>query len=174
MTKFCTLFSGSSGNAVYLGTDGGSILIDCGMSCKQVLTSIINAGLVGEIMVNTYDPGDGLLEAMQDGVIHYATDGTHADTMIGFVLLYNAMSGNAMKQADGSAPSIEMSYVVSHGAEEYEKSLNYINDLDNPPYYLEELAPYIAVLNDATPSFEDLAAFASNFSLEDVITRHGA
>ena len=98
-------------------------------------------------------------------------NGQLSNTILG---LYNAMSGNAMKQADGSAPSIEMSYVVSHGAEEYEKSLNYINDLDNPPYYLEELAPYIAVLNDATPSFEDLAAFASNFSLEDVITRHGA
>lgn len=152
--------------------------IDAYFSSVETMTTvyqpIVNAGLVGEIMVNTYDPGDGLLEAMQDGVIHYATDGTHADTMIGFVLLYNAMSGNAMKQADGSAPSIEMRYVVSHGAEEYEKSLNYINDLDNPPYYLEELAPYIAVLNDATPSFEDLAAFASNFSLEDVITRHGA
>ena len=46
MITFCTLFSGSSGNAAYLETDAGAILIDCGMSCKQVLTSIINAGLV--------------------------------------------------------------------------------------------------------------------------------
>ena len=31
MTTFCTLFSGSSGNAAWLGTDRGAILIDCGM-----------------------------------------------------------------------------------------------------------------------------------------------
>ena len=94
--------------------------------------------------------------------------------MIGLVLLYNAMSGNAMKQADGSAPSIEMSYVVSHGAEEYEKTLQYINNMENPPYHLDELAPYIAVLNDGAASYDDLAAFAGQFSLEDVIARHGA
>lgn len=45
MITFCTLFSGSSGNAAYLETDEGAILIDCGMSCKQVLQSLQNANL---------------------------------------------------------------------------------------------------------------------------------
>ena len=45
MITFCTLFSGSSGNAAYLETDAGAILIDCGMSCKQVLDSLIKAQL---------------------------------------------------------------------------------------------------------------------------------
>ena len=45
MITFCTLFSGSSGNAAYLATDQGAVLIDCGMSCKQVLQSLQNAGL---------------------------------------------------------------------------------------------------------------------------------
>ena len=45
MTTFCTLFSGSSGNAVYLGTDAGAVLIDCGMSCKQILSAMEQAGL---------------------------------------------------------------------------------------------------------------------------------
>ena len=40
MIQFCTLFSGSSGNAVYLSTDCGSILIDCGMSGKQTLEAM--------------------------------------------------------------------------------------------------------------------------------------
>lgn len=152
--------------------------IDAYFSSVETMTTvyqpIVNAGLVGEIMVNTYDPGEGVLEAMQDGVLSYAVDGTHADAMVGFVLLYNAMSGNAMKQADGSAPSIEMSYVVAHNADEYEQILTYVNDLENPPYTLDELAPFIAALNDGAASFEDLAAFAGNFSLEDVMARHGA
>ncbi len=139
---------------------------------STVYQPIVNAGLVGEIMVNTYDPGDGLLEAMQDNVIQYAVDGTHADAMIGLVLLYNAMSGHPMKRADGSPASIQMSYVVAHGAEEYEQILQYVNDLENPPYHVDELLPYItAVTPDA--SFEDLANFAGQFNLEDVMTRHG-
>lgn len=45
MITFCTLFSGSSGNAAYLETDTGAILIDCGMSCKQILDSLMGARL---------------------------------------------------------------------------------------------------------------------------------
>ena len=44
MTTFCTLFSGSSGNAVYLATGRGSILIDCGMSGKQTLEAMAQNG----------------------------------------------------------------------------------------------------------------------------------
>lgn len=150
--------------------------IDAYFSSVETLSTvyqpIVNEGLVGQILVNTFDPGDGLLEAMQDNVIQYAVDGTHADSMIAFILLYNAMSGNPMKQADGSAASIQMNYVVSHGAEEYEQTLKYVNDVNNPPYYIEELAPYITAIS-ADASFEELAAFAGNFSLEDVIARHG-
>ena len=42
---FCTLFSGSSGNAVYLGNEEGALLIDCGMSGRQVLDAMTAAGL---------------------------------------------------------------------------------------------------------------------------------
>ena len=45
MTTFCTLFSGSSGNAVYLSTDRGAILIDCGMSGRQIFDAMSAAGL---------------------------------------------------------------------------------------------------------------------------------
>ena len=42
---FCTLFSGSSGNAVYLGNDEDSLLIDCGMSGKQIMEALVAAKL---------------------------------------------------------------------------------------------------------------------------------
>ena len=45
MITFLTLFSGSSGNAVYLCEDGNAVLIDCGMSCRQVLDAMTAAGL---------------------------------------------------------------------------------------------------------------------------------
>ena len=43
MFSFCTLFSGSSGNAAVLRTEGGALLIDCGMSGRQVLSALQTA-----------------------------------------------------------------------------------------------------------------------------------
>ncbi len=83
MTKFCTLFSGSSGNAVYLGTDRGSVLIDCGMSGKQVLEAMQANGLKPEevqAILITHEHSDhvkgaGILSRRLHVPI-YATEGT--------------------------------------------------------------------------------------------------
>ena len=83
MTKFCTLFSGSSGNAVYLGTDRGAILIDCGMSGKQTLEEMARNGLPPEelkAILITHEHSDhvkgaGIL-SRKLGLPVYATEGT--------------------------------------------------------------------------------------------------
>lgn len=83
MTTFCTLFSGSSGNAVYLGTDNGSLLIDCGMSGRQVLDAMCAAGLNPaslRALLITHEHSDhvkgaGVLSRKLDLPI-YATEGT--------------------------------------------------------------------------------------------------
>lgn len=40
MSRFCPLFSGSSGNSMYLGTTESGILIDIGMSAKQITLAL--------------------------------------------------------------------------------------------------------------------------------------
>ena len=40
MARFCTLYSGSSGNSTYIGTGTGGILVDAGVSCKALLTTL--------------------------------------------------------------------------------------------------------------------------------------
>lgn len=35
MARFCPLFSGSSGNSIYIGNNDGGILVDTGMSAKK-------------------------------------------------------------------------------------------------------------------------------------------
>ena len=40
MSRFCPLFSGSSGNCTYIGCSGGGILIDAGVSAKGITTAL--------------------------------------------------------------------------------------------------------------------------------------
>ena len=83
MTKFCTLFSGSSGNTVYLSTDRGAILIDCGMSGKQTLEAMCRNDLPPEQLrasLITHEHSDhvkgaGILARKLDIPV-YATEGT--------------------------------------------------------------------------------------------------
>lgn len=36
MLKFCSIFSGSSGNCLFVNSDHTKILVDCGVSCKKI------------------------------------------------------------------------------------------------------------------------------------------
>jgi len=80
---FCTLFSGSSGNAVYLGGDDGALLIDCGMSCKQILDALAvaqlrPASLKGLLITHEHSDhvrGAGIV-SRKLGIPIYATEGT--------------------------------------------------------------------------------------------------
>ena len=81
--QFCTLFSGSSGNAVYLSTDHGGLLIDCGMSGKQTFDAMAQAGVnpasIHAILI-THEHSDHIkgagIVSRKLGVPIYATDGT--------------------------------------------------------------------------------------------------
>ena len=94
MTTFCTLFSGSSGNAVYLGTDRGAVLIDCGMSGRQTLDAMRQAdldpaGLSALFITHEHSDhvkGAGILSRKLNLPI-YATEGTWAgmETALGDV-----------------------------------------------------------------------------------------
>ena len=41
MLKFCSLFSGSTGNSLYVQNDNTKILIDSGVSCKKVIDALL-------------------------------------------------------------------------------------------------------------------------------------
>lgn len=120
MITFCTLFSGSSGNAVYLGTERGAILIDCGMSGKQTLDAMHNAGLDPEeldAIFITHEHSDhvkgaGILSRKLNLPI-YATEGTWA----------------GMENALGSIPAHHR--VVIEAGESF-----FLNDLEVVPFSL--------------------------------------
>ena len=41
MARFCTLFSSSSGNCIYIGAGEGGILIDAGVSAKAMERALL-------------------------------------------------------------------------------------------------------------------------------------
>ncbi len=81
--KLCSLFSGSSGNATYIGTDNTNILVDCGLSgvkVKQALKSIgVEPSSIDSIVIThehtDHIQGAGVISREFDIPI-YANEGT--------------------------------------------------------------------------------------------------
>ncbi|MDR3345040.1 MAG: MBL fold metallo-hydrolase [Oscillospiraceae bacterium] len=48
MVEFCPLFSSSSGNCVYIGGEGGGVLVDAGVSAKQAELALWDIGVDAE------------------------------------------------------------------------------------------------------------------------------
>ncbi len=44
MFEFCNLYSGSSGNCSFIGTENANILVDCGQSQKKIITALEDIG----------------------------------------------------------------------------------------------------------------------------------
>jgi len=44
MVKFCSLYSGSSGNSIFIGTEKTKILIDAGLSYKKIVQALTSIG----------------------------------------------------------------------------------------------------------------------------------
>ena len=44
MLNFCSLYSGSSGNSLFVETENTKILIDAGMSCKKIEEALTHMG----------------------------------------------------------------------------------------------------------------------------------
>ena len=59
MFKFCSLYSGSSGNSLFVETDNTKILVDAGVSCKKIETALNDINVDPKSLVSytrTYRP----------------------------------------------------------------------------------------------------------------------
>ena len=63
MLNFCSLYSGSSGNCLFVETEKTKILVDCGTSLKKVVTGLssidrdikdIDAILIKKLLIKFY------------------------------------------------------------------------------------------------------------------------
>lgn len=83
LSRICSLFSGSQGNCTYISNSHGSILIDAGVSCKQIETALrardIEPSSIDALFV-THEHSDHIkgirVFASRYGTKVYATKGT--------------------------------------------------------------------------------------------------
>ena len=96
--RFSPLFSGSSGNSLYAGCDGGHLLVDAGVSCARVVAELRKIGvdpaqLSGVLVTHEHIDhirGVGVLSRKYDLPV-FATEGTWAamEDKLGGVALKN-------------------------------------------------------------------------------------
>lgn len=83
MARFCTLFSGSSGNCTYIGGASGGILVDAGRNMKQILLALeeidVDISSIHALLI-THEHSDHVsavkVLAGRKGIPVYATEGT--------------------------------------------------------------------------------------------------
>lgn len=83
MARFCSLFSSSSGNCTYIGSASGGVLIDAGVSAKQISLKLNSVGVsendIGAVFV-THEHSDHIkglrVFASKYNIPVYATEGT--------------------------------------------------------------------------------------------------
>lgn len=132
MSRFCPLFSSSSGNSMYLGTSESGILIDVGMSAKQI-TLALNANEIPLESIKgifiTHEHGDHIkglrVFASRYGIDVYSSSGTLSALDDGGHLnnKYTAFDINDGAQIDGMKIT---SFRTSHDARE---SLGYVIEM---------------------------------------------
>lgn len=107
MTRFCTLSSGSSGNAIFLSDNKTNIIIDCGISeaklSEQLLSLDLSPGDISYILVThehtDHTRGVGALSRKYDIPI-VASEGTWKNMSIGNIKDKNIISFSKNTQMD--------------------------------------------------------------------------
>ena len=122
-------------------------------------------GLTGEIDVVSTDFLPDLGEQLQTGGMFAESGGHYCDPLYAFMITYNAIKGNYVKEAGTFGYNMYFPYLYVSSPEDYENYEKYF--VDETPYTDEELVAM------ADMSYEDLEAACSALSIDDVIARHG-
>lgn len=126
--------------------------------------ALANEGLTGEIDVVSTDFLDDLAEQLEIGGMFAESGGHFCDPLFAFLLTYNAIQGNYVKEEGSFGYEILFPYLYVSSSEDYANYEQYF--VEDDPYTDEE------IIEMAGYSFEDLNNAATSLSIEDVISRH--
>ncbi len=153
--------------SLYNSNPGMDALIVAGGGGDPLVGSIgayANEGLTGKIDVVSTDFLDDLAEQLKSGGMFAESGGHFCDPLFAFLLVYNAVKGNYVKDEGTFGYEILFPYLYVSSPDDYANYEKYF--VKDDPYTDEEIAAMAAY------SFDDLNKAASNLSIDDVISRH--
>ena len=153
--------------SLYNSISGMDALIVAGGGGDPLVGSIgafENAGLTGKIDVVSTDFLDDLADQLKSGGMYAESGGHFCDPLFAFLLCYNAVQGNYVKEAGTFGYEILFPYLYVSSPDDYSNYEKYF--VDDDPYTDEE------IVEMAGYSFDELNAAAASLSIDDVISRH--
>ncbi len=159
----------SAAMSLYNSNPGMDALIVAGGGGDPLVGSIgayENAGLTGKIDVVSTDFLDDLDKQLASGGMFAESGGHFCDPLYAFLMTYNAVKGNYVKEEGTFGYEIKFPYIYVSSSDDYANYKKYF--VDDTPYTDEEIKEM------AGYSFEDLNEAATSLSIDDVISRHSS
>ena len=153
--------------SLYNSNPGMDALIVAGGGGDPLVGSIgafANEGLTGKVDVVSTDFLDDLDEQLKSGGMFAESGGHFCDPLFAFLMVYNAVKGNYVKDAGSFGYEILFPYLYVSSSEDYANYKKYF--VDDDPYTDEE------IVEMAADSFDDLNKAATSLSIDDVVSRH--
>jgi len=133
-------------------------------SSTYITNPIMSQGYAGKLQVSSYEEEGDTVAAFEAGLLTHAMEGHNAQAQVCFALLYNALRGDRMAAADGTAAHILLPYLIIRSAEEYQLFLD--NSTNGKyPFSSDDIKSMIKVFNPDA-SADSIQEFVSDFSID--------
>ena len=156
----------SSFAAAYPELDG--LFVSQGV--ESIYQTMNTEGLIGSVKLAMVDISESTGDYFDNGTLVYIAGGQYGTTMIGFALLYNYLCDGTRIIPDTSV-TLRRPFLEVKSSEEYQHYVKHV-DGDIPVYTAEEIAQLIHGFNPDA-NYGTFAKAAADYSLEDIVARHG-
>lgn len=105
--------------------------------------------------------------SLDNGETVCAIGGQYADAVFPFVLIYNALEGNALDKVE-----VPVNFIVCKSGQEFSDYMTYLHNDGVYAWTTDEVDQLIKSKNKNASS-DELLEMGKNYSIEDTIARHG-
>ena len=157
--NFCTLYPDL--DSIFCTTAASGLL-------DAYVQTIDSCGMAGQVKIGTFDIPDNASVYLEEGSYCFAAGGQFPDAELCVALLLNALNGTRLNDGPVYASS---AFVEIKSSEDLENYNNYVAG-ETLPYTAEEIKGLL-LMENPDASAEDLIQYAENYSIENVMERHG-
>ena len=132
--------------------------------CSEPIKS---AGREGQVKIAFCDLSENCQGSLDNGETVCAIGGQYADAVFPFVLINNALEGNALDKVE-----VPVNFIVCKSGQEFSDYMTYLHNDGVYAWTTDEVDQLIKSKNKNASS-DELLEMGKNYSIEDTIARHG-